>query len=602
MALSNDYVRELVGIGPFAGIDATTAPVFVAQDKLVDALNVVPNRAYSGYATVRGRVLENQLFSAPYAFAKFVRAGFPTVWIALTSNGGVPTLQAFQLGQAPQTLTLPVGARLTLAPAQFTAAGTSLFLATPGQNDTPLKIAYDTLAVTFWGIAAPATAPITSIAGAGSLNFLRYQYVVTFGATAAGVTIQESSNGPLSPALAATSQQITLSSIPVSSDPQVSERNIYRLDSGGQFRLVATLADNTTTTYTDNLADIAVTGQVLVPRRDTPKPFLAIKTYQNAVWGFGYTSSDPRTRSDLLYSNSTEPGSFDYVDNYYAVGENAGDDVAVAVANTGTYLVLLKSRTFWLLYGTPGNYTAPYEAAQIGCVSARSVAESQGVVFWFAGAAGVFAFDGGAPQYLSADIKSFIDALALADMQAASGFYYDRMYHLSFPTIGVTWLYDTRTKGWWKLGFSCTIATFDESGSGEVVADNAFTLGEIDQWFADEEDLGAPIGSLIITRVAREASSFGPEATKQYRYMVILAPPQNATVTATITADPGPRAKIITRVVSLTGANQARQISIPGFMKGREIQFKLSIVSNARVEIHRAAVYGYILRRFGNNG
>jgi hypothetical protein len=51
-------------------------------------------------------------------------------------------------------------------------------------------------------------------------------------------------------------RQVSLSAIPVSSDPGITKRNIYRTAVGGtQLKLVATINDNTTTTYSDNLAD-----------------------------------------------------------------------------------------------------------------------------------------------------------------------------------------------------------------------------------------------------------------------------------------------------------------------------------------------------------
>lgn len=50
--------------------------------------------------------------------------------------------------------------------------------------------------------------------------------------------------------------QISLSAIPVSSDPRVVARVIYRTAANGSvFKRLATISDNTTTTYTDNIAD-----------------------------------------------------------------------------------------------------------------------------------------------------------------------------------------------------------------------------------------------------------------------------------------------------------------------------------------------------------
>ena len=54
------------------------------------------------------------------------------------------------------------------------------------------------------------------------------------------------------------SQQVNLSAIPTSTDTAVTSRKIYRTkadDENYLMQLVTTINDNTTTTYTDNVAD-----------------------------------------------------------------------------------------------------------------------------------------------------------------------------------------------------------------------------------------------------------------------------------------------------------------------------------------------------------
>jgi hypothetical protein len=55
--------------------------------------------------------------------------------------------------------------------------------------------------------------------------------------------------------------QIALTNIPISSDPRVTARRIYRSAAGScsPFQFIATIADNTTTTYTDNTPATAYT-------------------------------------------------------------------------------------------------------------------------------------------------------------------------------------------------------------------------------------------------------------------------------------------------------------------------------------------------------
>lgn len=59
----------------------------------------------------------------------------------------------------------------------------------------------------------------------------------------------------------ATHLQVDLSDIPVSTSGSVTDRKIYRTKAGGSnYYLLTTIADNTTTTYTDNTADADLTG------------------------------------------------------------------------------------------------------------------------------------------------------------------------------------------------------------------------------------------------------------------------------------------------------------------------------------------------------
>ena len=91
---------------------------------------------------------------------------------------------------------------------------------------------------------------------AGNLNG-NYYYGVTF-YTADG----ESETGSITSVISPVNQQVNLSNIPISTDVRVIGRKIYRNPANSadqvQRQLVATIEDNVTTTYTDNVADISL--------------------------------------------------------------------------------------------------------------------------------------------------------------------------------------------------------------------------------------------------------------------------------------------------------------------------------------------------------
>jgi uncharacterized phage protein gp47/JayE len=101
-------------------------------------------------------------------------------------------------------------------------------------------------------VAAPGTPTAPSAAinvTAGNLNG-SYEYAVTF-VTASGETLQ----GPDAVAVTPVNQRVDLTLIPIGGTGTTA-RKIYRQKNGtGNYQLVTTLADNTTTTFTDNVAD-----------------------------------------------------------------------------------------------------------------------------------------------------------------------------------------------------------------------------------------------------------------------------------------------------------------------------------------------------------
>lgn len=94
--------------------------------------------------------------------------------------------------------------------------------------------------------------------GAGLLSNGAYKYKVTF-VNGVGETTLGSISNTVTVVDYTTNGQIALTSIPTSTDPTVTKRRIYRTAVGGStYKLLYEVADNTTTTYTDNIADASL--------------------------------------------------------------------------------------------------------------------------------------------------------------------------------------------------------------------------------------------------------------------------------------------------------------------------------------------------------
>lgn len=112
-------------------------------------------------------------------------------------------------------------------------------------------------------VAAPA-APTTALVatGTGALSNGAYLYKVTF-VTYTGET--EPSPATTSRTSDSSHRQINLSVIPTGPTGRVTQRKIYRTQAAGStYTLLATLNDNTTTTYSDIVADATISGTAAV--------------------------------------------------------------------------------------------------------------------------------------------------------------------------------------------------------------------------------------------------------------------------------------------------------------------------------------------------
>lgn len=104
---------------------------------------------------------------------------------------------------------------------------------------------------------APGAITVALGSGAGNVNNGAHRYLATF-VTADG----ETQGGDVSAAVtvvdSAVNGKVSLSGIPLGGS-LVTARKIYRTAAGGStYMLLATIGDNTTTTYTDNIADASL--------------------------------------------------------------------------------------------------------------------------------------------------------------------------------------------------------------------------------------------------------------------------------------------------------------------------------------------------------
>ena len=108
---------------------------------------------------------------------------------------------------------------------------------------------------------APGAITVALGSGAGNVDNGVHRYRCTF-VTAGGETDGGDISSPVTVLDKSINGKVSLSAIPLGGS-FVTSRKIYRTAAGGSiYYLLATIADNTTTTYTDNIADASLGAQV----------------------------------------------------------------------------------------------------------------------------------------------------------------------------------------------------------------------------------------------------------------------------------------------------------------------------------------------------
>lgn len=165
---------------------------------------------------------------------------------------------------------------------------TRLHLAGTTSND---NMTIDT-GINFTSVSSPTAPTLSLVAQAGNVNAGTHYYTVTY-VTARGETSLSANNSIVTDA---SNGQVTVT-LPVSTDYRVTKRRIYRTKANGAYYniyLLAEVSDNTTTTYTDNLADSSLGTVNAYLRTNTTNDFIKV----NGKMGFFLDGANAWVGSD----------------------------------------------------------------------------------------------------------------------------------------------------------------------------------------------------------------------------------------------------------------------------------------------------------------
>ncbi len=215
------------------------------------------------------------------------------------------------------------------------------------------------------GIPAPTTTLTAGTATTGTALTGEYRYAITY----VNSGLVESDISPVTSTLTVASQNIALTSIPVA--PQsfgVNARNIYRTETSGvTYKRVATLNDNTTTTFEDAIADASL-GVTAPTDQGVPPNYSAICYHQGRLFCL-----DPATNL-IKYSEIGNPYVFKST-SFLRVGDNTFD-IPTAISVYDNSILIICKLNPWMLYmesTDPTDWRVVRVKANYGTRSPRSI-------------------------------------------------------------------------------------------------------------------------------------------------------------------------------------------------------------------------------------
>lgn len=313
-------------------------------------------------------------------------------------------LQKVSTAGSLATLALPSGVTVSSAVrARFAILNKRIVVT----NAPSVNIAVEAsdLSTRILSIATGPTATMLAAAGAAGTPDGTYRYVVTFAIMSGSTVLTESAfstvTGPLTVAL----QQIALTVIPVSGTTGVNARRIYRTtDSGTDYFLVATIADNVTTTYTDTTSDYdlgllpVVNDLGLPPGADGSDRLKVITAWKDRLWGAGTVEPDK-----LRYSGQNKVYAWAAVNflNIKPIGQDTEGITAFAARRDE--LGVFKRFSLWKVLGIDEtDFRVIQVAENVGCIAPDTVVIIRDTAYFLA-ADGVYTWNGEGVKPISRD-------------------------------------------------------------------------------------------------------------------------------------------------------------------------------------------------------
>lgn len=347
------------------GLNNKYEPTAIADNESADCLNVVfddVGAVQTRYGTLKfnttavGSYAGDGLFTTRYDSGNQSMVGW---WNGtMYALGGTSTFTTVGSAQSIWT----AGTRVDMAMYQD--------IAFFGNGNTPYK--YNGTEFTRHGVPAPNSGPSVSsgTAGANGAATGDVNYKVAYVNSYAAIGDVGAATTTLTLASTATVSLVSLPLAPTSFG--VGSRRLYRRDSttGNAYKLVATIADNTTTSYVDSIAAASL-GANAPTDNGVPPNWKYIIAHKERLWML--TGVD----SFLWYSELGEPFTVAST-NFLKMGDGDGEFANGLAVQGDSILVYKSGGSVWANYmedTTPGNWRQLKTNAKYGLVSKHSIVD-----------------------------------------------------------------------------------------------------------------------------------------------------------------------------------------------------------------------------------
>jgi hypothetical protein len=298
------------------------------------------------------------------------------------------SLQIIKSDGTVSTLTLPTGVtvRSTFRARSAVLGQHVVIVNAPSEN---LWLDTDNNQVRRLSSIPPLSAP-TLAAGAGTGLTGAYQAKVSFAVKDAnGLLLSESPLSPISAPVTLTNDNLAISDIPISLNPDVNCRRLYRTASGGTvFFQSLDIDDNFTTSIVDNLSDDALGRLPSDPELGNPAAAIpgerltAIVAWKDRLWA---VAARYDLRDHVIFTAAGKFYAWPVANDFpaYPVGEDTFG-VTGFLARRDALGVLKRNRLMKIVGSSEADFEMIIVVEEQGCIAPESCVVIRDVGYWLA--------------------------------------------------------------------------------------------------------------------------------------------------------------------------------------------------------------------------